>query len=141
MQKAGNSRASRGLAKCPQMAARELSCLPFLGSGREQAEQRKGPSLTERLRTLAVTPGPLAARPAGLTPGQQMPHITLHTVQVTVVTAHVQQYSWQQHPRLKQLRSAVGAFQHVRPPFSGCPRLTQRRTEQWIYSVTNLGGL
>ena len=65
------------------MAARELSCLPFLGSGREQAKERKGPSVTERLRTLAVTAGPQAARPAGLTPGQQMPHITLHTVQVT----------------------------------------------------------
>ena len=79
-----------------QMAARELSCLPFLGSGREQAGQRTGPSLTERFRTLAVTQGPLAARPAALTPGQQMPHITLHTVQVIVASAQVQQGGWQQ---------------------------------------------
>ena len=80
-------RATRALPSAQQMATRELSCLPFLGSGREQAGERKGPSLTERFRTLAVTPGQLAARPAGLTPGQQMPHITLHTVQVTVASA------------------------------------------------------
>ena len=94
------SKCRAGLAECRQMAARELSCLPFLGSGREQAGQRTGPSLTERFRTLAVTSGPLAARPAGLTPGQQMPHITLHTVQVTVASAQVQHVSWLQRSRL-----------------------------------------
>jgi len=63
-----------------QMAAQELSCLPFLGPGRPRAA---GPTVVERVRTLAAGPPglPPAAQPVGLTPGLQMPHITLHTVQ------------------------------------------------------------
>lgn len=108
------------------MAARELSCLPFLGSGREHAAERKGPSLAERFRTLAVTPGQLAARPAGLTPGQQMPHITLHTVQVTAAHAQSNVAVGCKGSVLEWLRTAAGAFQHARLPFSGRPRLTQQ---------------
>lgn len=73
-------RAPRAVGK---MATRDMSCLPFLGNDRGAAAERKGPSLVERVRTLAASPGLLPARPTGLVPGQQMPHITLHTVQVT----------------------------------------------------------
>jgi hypothetical protein len=68
-----------------QMAAQELSCLPFLGPGRPRAAGlAPGPTMVERVRTLAAGPPglPPVAQPVGLTPGQQMPHITLHTVQV-----------------------------------------------------------
>jgi len=97
-----------------QMAAQELSCLPFLGPGRPRAA---GPTVVERVRTLAAGPPglPPAAQPVGLTPGLQMPHITLHTVQARARAARVQCRGYHPHPGARRRRPPAGA-----PPC--CPR-------------------